>query len=163
MIRLPAVTALCLALATPALAEDLTWRDVTPQLEGCWQGTGLGGEVWECWVVHENGRADGMFLLRKEGAPVFQEILTIDEFENGPQMRLKHVNGDMTGWEEKDDFTKFDFVSAEANQITFKGLTFNFEGDDLLINLSMRMKDGDVRIMPFEFKRTAAMTPLATD
>ena len=53
-----------LFLATPALAEEITWQDVIPQLEGCWDGTGLGGDSFECWVVHEDSRADGMFLQR---------------------------------------------------------------------------------------------------
>lgn len=159
MLRIISTTALLIATAMPALASDLSWRDVSPKLEGCWEGTGLGGDVWECWVVHENGRADGMFLMRKDGAPGFAEILTIDEFEGAVQMRLKHVNGDMTGWEEKDDFTKFDFVEASADSLSFKGLKLNFVGEDALqIDLTMKMSDGETRIMPFNFTRVATIS-----
>lgn len=147
-----------LFLATPALAEEITWQDVIPQLEGCWEGTGLGGDSFECWVVHEDGRADGMFLQRQDSKPSFAEILTIDEFETGVEMRLKHVFPDMKGWEEKDDFVTFPFVEAKPDSLIFNGLIIRFVGDDTLeIDVTLHMKDGSTQVMPFKFARTATL------
>ncbi|GLQ21004.1 DUF6265 family protein [Algimonas porphyrae] len=150
------------SLAGTALAQDVDWRNITPRLEGCWHGTGMGGVVSECWLVADNGRADGMFLMRQKDAPTFAEIITIDAFDDGVEMRLKHVNADMTGWEEKDKYTRFRFLSAEADRLNFKGLSLIFVGDDRLeTELMMTFGDGEPRMVPFSFTRTATVNPPA--
>ncbi|MEM9599896.1 MAG: DUF6265 family protein [Pseudomonadota bacterium] len=156
MLRFIASALFTCLFTAPALAQDLSWRDVTPKLQGCWDGTGMGGSVSECWLVAEDGRADGLFLMRQDGAPTFSEILTIDDFGEGVEMRLKHVNPDMTGWEEKDDFVRFRLTGVEADQLIFKGLTLRFTGDDQLdIELMMTFGEGEPRAVPFSFTRTA--------
>lgn len=148
-----------LSLTTPAAADDMDWRKATHILEGCWEGTGLGGDVAECWIVADDGRADGMFLMRRDGQPAFAEIITIDDFGDGPEMRLKHVHADMTGWEEKDEYVSFRFLSAGPERLTFKGVVLRFDGADIMnTELKMEMKDGEVRTMPFNFTRTASVT-----
>lgn len=78
-------------------------------------------------------------------------------------MRLKHVYGDMTGWEEKDDYVSFKLVSAHADTLTFKGLVLIFDGDDKLrTELKMTMKNGETRLMPFSFRRTAQIARAET-
>jgi hypothetical protein len=156
MIRSISLALSLCAMSSPTWAADTSWTDVTPRLEGCWEGEGLGGQVSECWLIADDGRADGMFLMRKNDKPNFAEILTIDDFGDGPEMRLKHVFGDMTGWEEKDDYVSFKLVSADADTLTFKGLVLIFDGDDKLrTELKMTMKNGETRLMPFSFRRTA--------
>lgn len=140
--------------ATTVAAQETDWRSVTPKLQGCWDGEGLGGQVSECWLVSPSGRADGMFLLQKDEQPVFAEILVIDDFGDGAQMRLKHVNPDMTGWEDKDDYVQFTLQAASEDRLIFKGLSLIFDGDDKLrAELMMRMKDG-IEMVPFDFIRT---------
>jgi len=147
--------ALC-SLASTAIAAEPNWSDITPRLEGCWDGDGLGGTVSECWVIAENGRADGLFVLRSNNSPNFSEILTIDAFDDGVEMRLKHVGPDMTGWEEKDDFVKFSLLSVEPDRLIFKGLVLIFDGDDhMKAELQMTYGEGDVRTVTFDFVRTA--------
>lgn len=154
---------LCLAsslilLASPALAEDHAWRELTPKLEGCWDGSGMGNPVSECWIVAEDGRADGLFIMRKNGGPYFAEIIAIDDFGAGVEMRLKHVNGDMTGWEEKDDYVSFRLTGVEADRLIFKGLTLTFDGNDRLsADLTMSFGADDIRNVPFNFMRTATL------
>lgn len=144
------------AVANTALATDISWQDITPKLEGCWDGKGMGGTVSECWIIAEDGRADGMFLLRTDDKLNFAEILTIDTFGDGVEMRLKHVNPDMTGWEEKDDYTRFQLVSVEHDRLIFKGLTLIFEGDShLTAELQMTSSEDKVRTVTFDFVRTA--------
>lgn len=147
-----------LAADTAKNESTLDWRNITPKLQGCWDGTGLDGNVSECWLVDSSGRADGMFLLRKEGEPVFAEILVIDDFGEGPQMRLKHVNPDMTGWEDKDDYVRFTLTGTSSDRLDFKGLSLIFDGENKLrAELMMRMKDG-VQMVPFDFTRTGRLS-----
>jgi hypothetical protein len=116
----------------------------------------MGGTVSECWIIAADGRADGMFILRTNDTPNFAEILTIDAFGEDVEMRLKHVSPDMTGWEEKDDYTRFRLVSVEPNKLIFKGLTLIFEGDsELKAELQMKSGEGKVRTVTFNFVRTA--------
>ena len=51
-------------LANPAdkpQLEQLSW------LNGCWKGTGLGGEVQECWVSPADGIYTSVFQMAKDG------------------------------------------------------------------------------------------------
>src|SRR5688572_24666958 len=73
-------------------------------IAGRWQGQGLGGSVDEVWSEPAGGSMVGHFRLVRDGKPVFYEIMTVIEVEGSLEMRLKHVNPDMTGWEEKADF-----------------------------------------------------------
>ncbi|MGJ8558745.1 MAG: DUF6265 family protein [Litorimonas sp.] len=153
------------AVASTALATDISWRDIMPKLEGCWNGEGMGGTISECWIIAADGRADGMFLLRTGDKPTFAEILTIDAFDDGVEMRLKHVNPDMTGWEDKDDYTRFQLVSVEQDRLIFKGLTLIFKGDSqLTAELQMTSGEDKVRTVTFDFVRTAHLDrEVATD
>ncbi|MEM7728943.1 MAG: DUF6265 family protein [Pseudomonadota bacterium] len=156
MFRIPICLAVGLLFAPPAWADGAEWSEVTPRLEGCWSGTGFDNEVSECWLTHDDGRADGMLVMRSDGKPVFSQILTIDMFDGKPQMRLKHVTGDMTGWEEKGDFTDFTFVSADKDTLSFKGLVLHFDGDmSRRTYIDMKQRDGQVRRMPFLYSRVS--------
>ena len=120
--------------ARPAAAvADLAW------LSGAWTGEGLGGTVDEAWSAPAGGAMVGHFRLVKDGKPVFYEILTILEHEGSVEIRLKHVNADMTGWEEKNAFTTFRLARIEPGAAWFNGLTFKRVGDDRMeIYLALR-------------------------
>ena len=84
-----------------ARVADFAW------LAGRWTGEGMGGRIDEAWSPPDGGAMVGYFRLVKGDKPVFYEILTLIEVEGSVEMRLKHVNADMTGWEEKNDFVTF--------------------------------------------------------
>lgn len=109
-----------------ATIADAAW------LAGKWTGEGLGGTVDEVWSEPGGGAMVGHFRLVKDGKPVFYEIMTILAHEGSLEMRLKHVNADMTGWEEKNDFVTFKLVKSEPDAIYFSGLTFRRTGDDVI-------------------------------
>jgi len=135
-------SAAALAFAWPATAETfdpekLTW------LEGCWQGTGLGGDVAECWLRGPADRYTGFFTLTRDGKQSFSEIMVIGMFEDGPALRLKHFDAELKGWEEKDVFVAFPFESQDTDKIAFKGLEFLRKGDDELeIRIKFSSNDG---------------------
>lgn len=107
-----------------AQIKDLAW------LAGRWEGEGLGGTMDEVWSEPVGGAMVGYFRLVRDGKPVFYEILTLLESENSVEMRLKHVNPDMTGWEEKNGYVTFRLVRQDATGAYFEGLTFRRDGPD---------------------------------
>jgi hypothetical protein len=84
----------------------------------------------EVWSEPAGGAMVGYFRLVRDGKPVFYEIMTLLESENSVEMRLKHVNPDMTGWEEKAGYVTFRLVRQDATGAYFEGLTFKREGAD---------------------------------
>ena len=107
-----------------AQIADLAW------LAGRWVGEGLGGTMDEVWSEPAGGAMVGYFRLVRDGKPVFYEIMTLLESENSLEMRLKHVNPDMTGWEEKTGYVTFRLVRQDATGAYFEGLTFKRDGPD---------------------------------
>ena len=132
-----------------ARVADLAW------LEGRWTGEGLGGRIEETWSAPDGGAMVGYFRLVKDGKPVFYEIMTLIEAESSVEMRLKHVNPDMTGWEEKNGFVTFKLVKHDATGAYFSGLTFRRMSPDVMESyLALRNKaDGTVREEKFVYRR----------
>jgi hypothetical protein len=117
----------------PARIADVAW------LSGAWQGEGLGGSAEETWSKPAGGSMVGYFRLVRDGKPVFYEIMTLLEVEGSLELRLKHVNPDMTGWEEKGDFVTFKLARLDTDAVYFSGLTFRRAGPDRLeIYLALR-------------------------
>ena len=124
-------------------------------IAGRWHGTGLGGSVDEVWSDPAGGSMVGHFRLVRDGKPIFYEILTVIEAEGSLEMRLKHVNPDMTGWEEKANFVTFKLAKLEPDAVYFSGLTFRrTSADGLEIYLALRDRaDGTVREEKFTMTR----------
>ncbi|CAN5873543.1 hypothetical protein BH24ACI5_BH24ACI5_26540 [soil metagenome] len=132
-----------------ARAEDFAW------LAGRWTGEGLGGRIDEVWSSPAGGAMVGYFRLVKDEKPVFYEILTLLEVERSVELRLKHVNPDMTGWEEKNGFVTFRLVKHDGTGAYFSGLTFRRINPDLMEGyLALRNRaDGTVREEKFVYRR----------
>jgi hypothetical protein len=136
------------AKSPPATLKDVAW------LVGRWTGEGLGGQVEEVWTPPVHGQMMGMFRLVKEGKIVFYEFLTLAEHEGTIEMRIKHFNANMTGWEEKEKFLTFKLVKSEGDRVYLGGFTVERKGDDGWNGyLAMRGKDGALREEKFVFKR----------
>jgi hypothetical protein len=133
-----------------ARIADLAW------LAGHWTGEGLGGRIEEVWSGPDGGAMVGYFRLVKDDKPVFYEIMTLLEVEGSVELRLKHVNPDMTGWEEKNGFVTFKLVKHDAAGAWFSGLTFRRVAPDLMESyLALRDRtDNTVREEKFVYRRT---------
>jgi hypothetical protein len=119
-----------------ARVADLAW------LAGSWSGEGLGGQIDEVWSPPAGDAMVGYFRLVRDGKAVFYEILTLLEAEGSVEMRLKHVNPDMTGWEEKNGFVTFKLIKHDASGAYFGSLTFRRLGPDLMEGyLALRDRD----------------------
>lgn len=150
----PGQTPNTLTLAAGAAGPKATIADVA-WLTGHWRGEGLGGTVDEIYSEPGGGAMVGHFRLVKDGKAVFYEIMTILEHEGSLEMRLKHVNADMTGWEEKNDFVSFRLAKIEPGAAYFSGMTFKRAGDDTLdVYLAIRNRaTNTVREEKFVYKR----------
>jgi hypothetical protein len=128
--------------ATPS-AEQQAAIESANWLAGRWIGEGLGGQLEETWSTPASGQMVGHFRLVREGSVVFYEIMLLDVVDGGMRMRVKHFNPDFVGWEERDGWHAFDPVSANAEGLSFDGLTLRRFGEDRLeIRLMIRYADG---------------------
>jgi hypothetical protein len=133
------------ATPPPATLADAAW------LAGTWQGEGLGGWVEDVWGEPRAGAMPGMFRLVKDGSVVFYEILSIVEKDGSLELRLKHFNADLTGWEEKDKVLAFPLSEKSEGKLRFGGISYARTEDGLLCVVAIRGKDGVVREEPFRF------------
>ena len=134
--------------ATRLELSDLAW------LEGCWEGTGFGNRVGECWMKAPDGRLTGMFqMIDGDGKQTMSEIFVLDEFEDGPAIRLKHFHPDLTGWEGRDDFVVFPLRETGPDFARFDGLTYRLTEDDRLIVELMVSHGGESSLQRLEFER----------
>ena len=132
-----------------ARVESLAW------LAGRWTGEGLDGQIEEVWSPPAGDAMLGYFRLVKDGKPVFYEVMTLLEVDGSVELRLKHVNPDMTGWEEKNGFVTFRLVKHDATGAYFSGLTFRRINPDLMEGyLALRNRtDAAVREEKFVYRR----------
>jgi hypothetical protein len=147
------LAALALAVVAPVQAQAPAAIDSASWLAGRWVGEGLGGQVEETWAPAAGGQMVGYFQLVKDGKPAFYEILLLDAQPAGLRLRVKHFNPDFTAWEDKAVWHSFEPVSAAKDKLRFKGLSFDRSGDELLITVTLKAKDGKVTDHPLRLKR----------
>lgn len=143
-------------LAAPLLAEapprvalsDLSW------LQGCWQGTGFGKAVTECWMRAPDGRLTGMFqLIGADGRQEMSEIFVLDEFDDGPAIRLKHFGPDLAGWEARDEHVVFELRETGPGLARFDGLTYRLLDDGRLVAELVVRRGDESSVERLQFER----------
>jgi hypothetical protein len=148
--------ALALALCSVGVAqaqeavtiEDASW------LVGRWEGEGFGGQLEEVWSAPVGNQMVGHFRMIQNGQPAFYEFLLIEEHEGTLRYRVKHFNPDFVGWEEKDGFHEFGWVSATDGELAFDGLVIRRISDDVSDHIiRTRAPDGSVREQVLRYRR----------
>jgi hypothetical protein len=147
----PAVASHALEALRPdaaATLADAAW------LIGRWQGEGFGGRLEEIWAAPAGRQMIGLFRLVKDDLPVLYELMLIEEFGGGLRYRVKHFNPDFVGWEEKGGFHEFPWVSGDAVELRFEGLTLRRVGEDEADHiLSTQGSDGAKREEILRYRR----------
>ena len=144
------------AKSPAATIDQVAW------IAGDWQGEALGGKFEESWNSPSGGSMLGMFKLVVNGSTVFTEHMSVMPKDGSLILRLKHFDGEMKGWEEKDKFVDFPLVKLTANEAYFSGLTLRkTEKDSLSIYVASKNADGKVGEMEFHSRRagTTSTTP----
>jgi hypothetical protein len=134
--------------APAARIEDVAW------IAGHWQGEAFGGLAEEMWSPPFGRSMMGMYKMVKDGEVVFYEFLTIVEERDSLVLRLKHFDGGLKGWEEKDVSIEFPLVAWTENEVNFDGLTFRLAAADALeAYVLLKHKDGGLEEVGFRYHR----------
>jgi hypothetical protein len=134
----------------PAKIDAMAW------LAGYWEGEGLGGKIEDIWMPPRDGVILGAFRLTKPDGKGFYELFAVEEFEGSLRFVVKHFHPNWVGWEEKDQALKMPLRRISETEASFGGLLFRREGAEaLVVELTMRMKDGTTRTEVLRFKRRA--------
>jgi len=131
---------------------DLGW------LAGDWVGREGDSYIQEQWSVPQGKDMMGMFRLIQAGEVVFYEFMTLTRDASGTQLRIKHFDPGLVGWEEKADSVVFRLVEAGDQRAVFETekdgnperLVFERSQNELVITLVKPAED--VRT-PFRYQR----------
>ncbi|MCZ6774991.1 MAG: DUF6265 family protein [Ignavibacteria bacterium] len=131
-----------------ATINDMVW------IVGHFQGEALGGIFEEVWAPPFGGAMMGMFKVVKDDTVVFYELLTIIEESNSLNLKLKHFNADLTGWEEKDEFQSFPLVKLTQDAAFFDGITFRkLDQDTIQVFVAIQQSDDETQEIEFKYHR----------
>jgi len=133
---------LLLAAAAVAALDEFAF------VEGRWCGRALDGAVEERWEAPFGDAMSGTMTLVREGSVVFHEFFVITEAAGGWQLRLKHFNADVVGWEAQDEVVTFPLIAVADGRAEFDGLVIQRTGAD---RLRVEVVDGPV----FDYTRCA--------
>jgi Domain of unknown function (DUF6265) len=102
-----------------AQLSDLQW------LVGEWRGPGIAkAEATEIWTDVRDGQMAGLFRqLDKQGKISFYELMTLVQVGSTVEMRIKHFDKGLQGWEKQDQTTTFVLRATRKNMWQFDGLT----------------------------------------
>jgi len=130
----------------PAKIEQFAW------LTGTWRGEALGAPAMEVYSSPEIGQIAGHFMLQdgKGGVRVY-EMQQFKPVGDSIVYRLRHLNYDLTGWEDATGKAlEFPLVAIEGETFYFNGLTVKREGENkLTIWIKIQGKD-----QPFRYTRS---------
>ncbi len=129
--------------------EDMAW------LTGHWKGEALGGMVEEIWSPASGDSMMFVFRLVNDGKVSFYEIGHILEKEGTLFLQLKHFNGDLHGWETKEETVDFRLVRWEENVAYFEGFTIERIDPDHITMHVLVGKQEEARELTFAYSRTA--------
>ncbi|HEX7151660.1 MAG TPA: DUF6265 family protein [Thermoanaerobaculia bacterium] len=125
--------------------------------EGKWVSKEAGDMFWEeHWTAPIGDNLLGMCRAQNKGKTFFYELLTIEQEENGPVMKLKHFSRGLIGREEKGEVVLLPLVSLEENEAVFERadkqvrLTYRRTGNELYALLE-KWKDGERKITEFTY------------
>lgn len=103
--------------------------DTVSWISGYWKGEALGGIAEEIWSPALGGSMMFSFKLVNDGKVTFYEVGHIKQLDSTLILQLKHFNGDLKGWETKDETIDFKLVKIEKDIVFFEGLTMQKVGD----------------------------------
>lgn len=139
-----------LDVASPAAQlADLEW------LVGEWVGQGIGGEATEAWSSPAGAQMVGHFRqTRADGSIWFYELMTVKQTGASLELRLKHFNADLTGWEEKAQVVSFKLLAVEGEAWHFDGLTIRRDGPECMtVTVRIVSRDHTEHETVFRYRR----------
>jgi hypothetical protein len=137
-----------LMVSPKAKINDVAW------ISGTWKGEAFGGITEEIWSEPMGESMMAAFKLVADGKVQFYEIEIIRELKASLILQLKHFNGDLKGWETKDQTVDFPLVKITDLAVYFDGMTFEkVSNNEMNVYVLMHGKDGSTNEMKFNYKR----------
>ena len=146
--------------AKNAKGSQPTLQDVA-FLHGHWQcQTKRGSDVEEYWSAPQGDSMIGHCRIIKKGTTTFFELMAIVSKPNGLVLCMRHFNGGMIPWEEKDESGDCSLVSFSKNEVAFASgggghsfkVTYTRTGDETLFALAEEVREGKTYTYPFSYK-----------
>lgn len=122
-------------------------------IAGHWKGEAFGGITEEIWTPPLGKSMMCAFKLVVNNEVRFYEICTITEENETLILRLKHFDGSLKGWEEKDETIDFRLVKVEKDRVYFDEFTFEKVGPDELNIYVVIGSNGEENEVKFNYKR----------
>ena len=122
-------------------------------ITGSWEGEAFGGQVQEVWAPPLGDSMMCAFKLVVDGKVEFYELCQIREESGSLVLRLKHFNGDLKGWEEKDETVDFKLVKVEKDIVYFDGFTVERVSKDKINMHVMIGEAGEESEVTFNYSR----------
>jgi len=127
---------------------DIEW------LAGHWKGEAFGGIAEEIWSPPTDGTMMFSFRLIDKGAVSFYEFGHIIEVDGTLLLQLKHFDGDLGGWEQKDETVDFILVKVEENKFYFDDFTIERISDtEINMYVEVSEEEGTSNEITFNYHR----------
>lgn len=122
-------------------------------IAGQWTGEAFGGTAEEIWSKPLGSSMMFVFRLVADGEVSFYEAGHIQELDDSLILQLKHFDGNLRGWEEKDETIDFKLVKLEKNKVYFEGLTMELISQDQMNVTVLIEQGGETEEVLFAYKR----------
>ncbi len=123
-------------------------------LSGHWQGEAFGGIAEEIWSPPAGGSMMFTFRLVSEGQISFYEFGHILETNGTLILQLKHYDGDLLGWEEKEETIDFELVKVEDDRLFFDDFTIErISHQEINMYVLIEEADGSENEVKFNYHR----------
>ncbi|MEX0316092.1 MAG: DUF6265 family protein [Allomuricauda sp.] len=134
-------------LSPKATLDDVAW------ITGHWKGKALGGIVEEIWSPPIGDSMMFSFKLVNNGKVSLYEFGHIWQLDSTLILQLKHFNGDLKGWETKDETVDFKLVKLEKDKVFFEGLTMEKTNENSMRVSVVVEQDKNVQELVFNYER----------
>ncbi|GLU42947.1 DUF6265 family protein [Allomuricauda sp. NBRC 101325] len=152
---------LCVGIVSAQQTLSLPEGDTSPKanleqvawIEGHWKGEAFGGIAEEIWSPPLGNSMMFVFRLVNDGKVSFYESGHIQQVDETLILQLKHFDGNMRGWEEKDKTIDFKLVKIEPNKVYFDGFTIERINENQIDMWVLIESEGTTEEVQFVYKR----------
>ena len=120
---------------------------------GHWKGEAFGGITEEVWTAPLGDSMMGSFKLVVNNKTEFYEICQMIQENETIMFRLKHFDGKLKGWEEKNETQNFPLVKMEKDAVYFDNFTIKRISEDHIIFYVVVDNDGKSEEVEFKYYR----------
>jgi hypothetical protein len=131
-----------------ATLSDISW------ISGHWRGEAFGGITEEIWGPPLGDSMMFSFKLVVDDKVSFYELGHIKEDGGTLLLQLKHFDGNLKAWEEKEVTKDFKLVKLEGTRVYFDEFTFEkISENEINLYVVIGQDDGDKKEVKFNYKK----------